>query len=208
MIEGLLAALEHTPVIGVMRGCPFEHSSVIGAAAADAGFAVLEITMDSPRASEAIAALAAALPAVTVGAGTVRSPAEVEEVAAAGARFVVSPVLSLPVLEAGRRLGVPVVPGAATPSEIWSALAAGAAAVKVFPARELGGPDYLQAIQAPLGDPPLIPTGGVDASNLRAYLDAGALAVGLGGSVFPTRSLTAGDATAVHALAAEAIRAI
>ena len=201
----LLRALEHLRVIGVIRGCPVEHVAAVGSAAAESGIGIMEITLDSPNPVEAIRALAGACPGVVVGAGTVRTVSDVHLVVEAGASFIVTPFLSLPVVEAAVSHGVPIVPGAASPTEIWEAVAAGATAVKVFPARQLGGPAYLAAIREPLGRPALVPTGGVGLGDARAYLDAGAIAVGIGGSVFPASALAAGDAARVGSLAADLV---
>lgn len=202
----LLRALDHLPVIGIIRGCSLEHVAAVGSAAAESGIGVMEITLDSPNPIESIRALAEACPGVVVGAGTVRTVSDVHLAVEAGASFIVTPILSLPVVEAAVSLGIPIVPGAASPTEIWAAVAAGATAVKVFPARELGGPAYLAAIREPLGTPALIPTGGVGPGDARAYLEAGAIAVGIGGSVFPASALAAGDAATVGSLAADLVR--
>jgi len=201
-------ALSRTPVVGIIRGCPSAHVVSIGAAAADAGILTLEITLDSPDPIDSIRELAAALPHAVVGAGTVRTVNDVERVVAAGARFVVSPISSVLMIEAAAAHGVPVLPGAATPTEIWAALEAGAFAVKVFPARELGGPGYLGAIRGPLGSPPLIPTGGVGVANASDYMGAGALAVGVGGSVFSREALASADTAWVGSAAIELVRSL
>jgi 2-dehydro-3-deoxyphosphogluconate aldolase/(4S)-4-hydroxy-2-oxoglutarate aldolase len=208
MNPALVEALEGLPAIGIMRGCPPEHAPAIAAAARDAGLAVLEVTLDSPSPTESIAGLSDRFPDLVVGAGTVRTTGDVALAADAGARFVVCPIVSRPVLDACAARGLPCLPGAATPSEIWSALEWGAAAVKVFPARELGGPAFIRAVRDPLGVPPLVPTGGVGPDDAKAYLDAGAMAVGVGGSVFPAAAMVAGDATRVGSLAAELVEAI
>lgn len=206
--DQLFAALDRMPVVGILRGCPTEHVVAVGEAAATAGVSVLEVTLDSPTPAESIAHLVHALPDVVVGAGTVRSTTDVHIAAQAGATFIVMPFLSLDVVDAAKQAKLPCLPGAATPSEIWAALDGGAAAVKVFPARELGGPAYLSAIAAPLGRPPLVPTGGVHAGNAADFLAAGARAVGVGGSVFPWAVMAEGDAGQVGSLAAELIRSL
>lgn len=204
----LRGALEQMPVIGIIRGCPSEHVVAAATAAFDAGILALEVTLDSPSPFDAIRAASAALPDALIGAGTVRTPDEVDRVAAAGAAFIVAPIVSVPVIEAAVAAGIPVLPGAASPTEIWTAVEAGAFAVKVFPARELGGPAYLKAIAAPLGHPALVPTGGVGIDDAAAYLSAGALAVGIGGSVFPSAAMAAGDAGRVGSLATELVRSL
>jgi 2-dehydro-3-deoxyphosphogluconate aldolase / (4S)-4-hydroxy-2-oxoglutarate aldolase len=145
---------------------------------AEAGVRVVEITLDSDDALGAIER-ARSRGDVTVLAGTVREAAEVDAAVAAGAEAIVAPGLSPAVLERAAALGVPAIPGALTPTEIETAWNAGAALVKLFPAR-LGGPHYVRDLLAPLADVPLLVTGGVDATNARAFLAAGAVAVGVG----------------------------
>lgn len=138
---------------------------------AQAGIRLIEITLDSDGALDAIRRHPGAL------AGTVRTPEQVDAAVDAGAVAVVSPVFVPAVLERARELGVPTIPGALTPTEVEAAWRAGAAMVKLFPAG-LGGPRYVRDLLAPLSDVPLMVTGGIDASNARAFLDAGAVAVG------------------------------
>jgi 2-dehydro-3-deoxyphosphogluconate aldolase/(4S)-4-hydroxy-2-oxoglutarate aldolase len=141
-----------------------------------AGIALVEITLDSDGALAAIRRHRGCL------AGTVRTAADVDAAVEAGAAAVVSPGLVPAVVARARELGVPAIPGALTPSEIEAAWQAGAAMVKLFPA-SLGGPQYVRDLLAPLADVPLIVTGGVDSGNARAFLDAGAVAVGAGSSL-------------------------
>ena len=148
---------------------------------ADAGVGVVEITLDSDDALGAIER-ARGRGDVSVLAGTVRTSAQVDAAVAAGAEAVVGPGTVPEVLERAGEVGVPVVPGALTPSEIEQAWAAGAALVKLFPGA-LGGPRYVRDVLAPLADVPLIVTGGIDVSNARAFLDAGAVAVGIGSAL-------------------------
>ncbi len=148
---------------------------------ADAGVGVVEITLDSDDALGAIERTRGR-DDVSVLAGTVRTAAEVDAAVAAGAEAVVGPGSVPAVLERAGELGIPVVPGALTPTEIERAWTAGAALVKLFPGA-LGGPSYVRDVLAPLADVPLIVTGGIDASNARAFLDAGAVAVGIGSAL-------------------------
>lgn len=201
MSINLLAALRRVPAIGILRGCPPQHVEEAATAAIEGGFRVLEVTLDSPEPHVSIGRLATLSSDVLVGAGTVRTVEDVGTAVASGAVFLVSPFVDEMVVAEARRLGVPIVPGAATPTEVWRALQAGATGVKVFPAVQLGGPDYLRAIRGPLGDPHLVPTGGVSLGNAKAFLEAGAYAVGVGGSVFPIDALMAGDAGRVRSAA-------
>jgi 2-dehydro-3-deoxyphosphogluconate aldolase/(4S)-4-hydroxy-2-oxoglutarate aldolase len=135
--------------------------------------------------------------------GTVLTADEVDRAVDAGARFVVSPSVVPEVIEAAQRHGIASYPGALTPTEIHTAWRAGATAVKLFPAGTLG-PSYLTAVRAPLPDVPLVPTGGVDVEAVGAWLDAGAVAVGLGGPLIGDALKPGGDLDAL----AERARAV
>jgi 2-dehydro-3-deoxyphosphogluconate aldolase/(4S)-4-hydroxy-2-oxoglutarate aldolase len=145
---------------------------------------VLEITLTTPGALEAIAALARD-EGVVVGGGTVLTPADARAVAGVGGRFALSPVFDPDVVDEAHRLGLLAVPGTSTATEILAAHRHGARLVKVFPAAALGGPAYLRAIRGPLPDIPLVPTNGITTETIRDYVAAGAVAVGVGGEVFP-----------------------
>lgn len=153
-------------------------------AAVRGGLSVLEITLTTPGALEAMATLARDGNAV-VGGGTVLTRDDVRAVAEAGGRFALSPVFDPEVVEESHRLGLLAVPGTATATEILAAHRSGARLVKVFPAAALGGPAYLRAIRGPLPDIPLVPTNGITAETIRDYVAAGAVAVGVGADVFP-----------------------
>lgn len=179
-----LPSLEQVPVIGILRRLELGHVVAIAEQAARAGLITLEVTLDSDNAFGQIRTLVDALPEANIGAGTVLSAEDADRAIRAGAGFLVSPVTDMAVLDAALTANVPYIPGASTPTEIWAAHQAGATAVKVFPARALGGPLYLSAIASLLDGVPLIPTGGVGIDDLKAYLDVGAVAVGMGGSLF------------------------
>jgi 2-dehydro-3-deoxyphosphogluconate aldolase/(4S)-4-hydroxy-2-oxoglutarate aldolase len=204
----LPAGLDQNPVIAILRGCPLRHAVAMAGAAIRAGLTVIEVTLDSERTFEQIAAIRSAHPEAEVGVGTVRHAEEVAPAVEAGAGFVVSPIVDDDVIRAADAFGVASIPGAATPTEIERAVRKGATAVKVFPADQLGGPAYLKTIRAPLGSPPLIPTGGVTAGSIREYLKAGAVAVGVGGTLFPNMALHEGDVTTVERLAKEIVAAV
>jgi 2-dehydro-3-deoxyphosphogluconate aldolase / (4S)-4-hydroxy-2-oxoglutarate aldolase len=145
------------------------------------GIRIVEITLDSDDALAAIERLRAR-PDLTVLAGTVRTPEDAEAAAAAGAEACVAPGLVPGTLARCLDLGVPPIPGALTPTEIETARALGAELVKLFPG-SLAGPGYVRDLLAPLAGVELLVTGGVDASNARAFLDAGAVAVGVGSAL-------------------------
>jgi 2-dehydro-3-deoxyphosphogluconate aldolase/(4S)-4-hydroxy-2-oxoglutarate aldolase len=180
-------------IVAILRRVP-DVDAVVAALTAG-GIRIVEITLDSEDALEAIGRLRANRE-LTVLAGTVRTPADTEAAAAAGAEACVAPALVPAVVERCRRLGVPAIPGALTPSEIEAALALGAPMVKLFPGRLLG-PDYVRDVLAALAGTPLIVTGGVELSNAREFLDAGAVAVGVGSAL-----------TGVADIAAEARRLV
>lgn len=173
--------LERSGVIAILR---FRHQAPlldIASALAEGGVRALEVTRDSPGGLDAIQGIRAALgSSVLVGVGTVRSAADVHEAVGAGAQFLVSPACDASLLAAVRHSDVPLVAGALTPSEIVAADSGGAAMVKVFPVASLGGPAYVRALRGPLPDVPLVPTGGVTLDTVRAYADAGAMAVAAG----------------------------
>lgn len=152
-------------------------------AAVRGGFEAVEVAMNTPGAPDALAEVAGRIDAV-VGAGTILGQEQLKEAYDAGAEFAVTPVVLPEVVEAAHDLSLPVAIGASTPTEIFSAMKAGADWVKVFPAESLGGPDYITDVLGPLEDAPILVTGGLTAENYLGYLDAGAELVGFAGSVF------------------------
>jgi 2-dehydro-3-deoxyphosphogluconate aldolase / (4S)-4-hydroxy-2-oxoglutarate aldolase len=148
------------------------------------GIRIVEVTLDSDGALETIGRWRG-IRELTVLAGTVRTPADAEAAVTAGADACVAPALVPETVERCRQLGVPIVPGALTPSEIEAAQALGAQLIKLFPGR-LVGPGYVRDVLAPLAEVPLLVTGGVDFSNAREFIDAGAVAVGVGSALTGT----------------------
>jgi 2-dehydro-3-deoxyphosphogluconate aldolase/(4S)-4-hydroxy-2-oxoglutarate aldolase len=148
-----------------------------------AGIAVVEVSLTTPGALDAIAELADGVPAGGVlGAGTVLDAPAARAALTAGARLLVSPTLDIEVLRTGLRSGAAVLPGCATPTEMLTALAAGADAVKLFPA-STWRPADLAAVRQALPQLPVVPTGGITADNAGEWLAAGAVAVGVGGAL-------------------------
>jgi 2-dehydro-3-deoxyphosphogluconate aldolase/(4S)-4-hydroxy-2-oxoglutarate aldolase len=181
------------PVIGILRGLDPELSVEVGQVAAAAGLAAIEVTLNSPGALAQIRALRQALgAAVAVGAGTVLDAEDAQQALAAGAQFLVSPGLDAGMMAVGRAAGVPLFPGALTPTEVLAAWRAGATMVKLFPAGALG-PAYVKALTAPLGHIPLLPTGGIGLPNLAAFLEAGAAGAGVGEPLFEKERLRQRD---------------
>lgn len=150
---------------------------------AGAGASVFEVTMDGPGAADDLAAVRESLAgSAWVGAGTLRSVEAVDEALAAGAAFGVAPVFDRAVLAAAIEAGLPFVPGTYSPTEIDAAWRAGATFVKLFPASSLG-PSHVRELQGPMPEIEAIVTGGVDATNAAAFLEAGATAVGIGSAI-------------------------
>lgn len=174
-------------------------------AAVRGGVRIVEFTLTTPGALELVREFAArtvapidGLATLLVGAGTVLRTDEVERAAAAGARFVVSPVFDEAIVRAAIASDLAVLPGVHTPTEMLAAWRAGAQLLKLFPAPALG-PSWLRSVLAPLPWLEVVPTNGVELDNAAAWLDAGAIAIGLVGDVFRKPWLASKDAAAIEA---------
>ncbi len=139
-----------------------------------------------------------------LGIGSVQSAQDASDAIRSGAQFLVTPVVSTEVIDTSLRQGVPVVSGAMTPTEIHQAWTRGASIVKVFPARGLG-PDYVRDVLAPMPEVRLMPTGGIDSANLASYLQAGAVAVGVGGRLVDAALVRSGRWSEIATAAAELV---
>jgi 2-dehydro-3-deoxyphosphogluconate aldolase / (4S)-4-hydroxy-2-oxoglutarate aldolase len=166
-------------VVAVLRRVPAVDSVVEALVAG--GIHIVEVTLDSDGALGTIERLRAGNE-LTVLAGTVRTPEEAEQAVAAGAEACVAPALVPQMVERCHALGVPAIPGALTPTEIETALGLGAELVKLFPGGAVG-PGYVRDVLTPLAGVELLVTGGVDRSNARAFVEAGAVAVGVGSAL-------------------------
>lgn len=171
--------------IAVIRAPQMELGRQMAHAVAAGGMQLIEITWNSDNPAELIADLRSQLPACTIGTGTVLNREQLKDAIAAGAQFVFTPHVDPILIQIAMDSGVPMIPGALSPTEIVTAWQAGASCVKVFPVQAVGGTSYIKSLQGPLGHIPLIPTGGVTVENAKAFLAAGAIAVGLSGSLFP-----------------------
>ncbi|WP_425954838.1 bifunctional 4-hydroxy-2-oxoglutarate aldolase/2-dehydro-3-deoxy-phosphogluconate aldolase [Xylanimonas sp. McL0601] len=197
-----IAALRIVPVVvvdGADEGARLADALVAG------GLPVAEITLRLPNALAALRAVAAEQPDVLVGAGTVVTAAQVDEVVEAGAQFIVSPGTFEPVVRRAQELGVPILPGVATASDVMRALDLGVRTVKLFPASIAGGPAAIKALSAPFPQVRFMPTGGVNAVNLHDYLDLPSV-IAAGGSWMVERPLvTAGDWAEITRRTVEAV---
>jgi 2-dehydro-3-deoxyphosphogluconate aldolase/(4S)-4-hydroxy-2-oxoglutarate aldolase len=205
LLESRAQRLSDATVIAIFRMREPEHAIEGARAAVRGGFEAVEITMNSPGATDTLVELAGRIDAI-VGAGTVLAPEQVKEAYDAGAEFIITPVVSLEVIEACHGLGLPVVMGASTPTEILTARRGGADWVKVFPAETLGGPDYIEFVLGPLDDIPLMVTGGLTPENYLGYLDAGAELIGFTGSVCSADAAAAGRYEEIERRAIDVVR--
>lgn len=199
-------------IVAVVRGDSGGDDLVrVVEAVAEGGVHCIELTMTTPGAIECIATASKKLQGcdALLGVGTVLDAETCRAAILAGAQFVVSPTLSIPVIQMARRYSVPVMAGAFTPTEILTAWENGADFVKIFPC-SVGGPDYIKAIKAPLPHIALVPTGGVELDNVGAFLKAGASGLGVGGNLASKKLMAARDFAGLTANArafADAVKA-
>lgn len=196
-------------VVAVLRGIPSDRMVDVATAIYEGGVTALEITADTKRCAEQISAVDAALvdTDAVVGAGTVLDATTASRVIDAGAEFVLAPNLDESVIEVCNRAGVVSAPGVMTPTEAVDALGAGADVLKLFPASTVG-PGHVSALQGPLGDVPVMPTGGISTENVAAYFAAGADAVGAGSALVDYDAVERGDMDSVRAQAAAFVDAV
>lgn len=208
--EKLRLVLGRLPLVAILRGLTPAEAPSIGQALINAGFALLEVPLNSPKPLDSIALLARQHPEALIGAGTVLTPAQVREVHGAGGELIVSPNFNEDVVSEAVRLGMVCLPGIMTPTEAFAALAAGAHGLKLFPA-ELASPAVVKAMLAVLPTGTLLlPVGGITPDNMAAWRAAGAQGFGIGSSLYkPGKSATAvqHDATDFVAAYARLIRA-
>lgn len=175
-------------------------------AVADGGIRAVEITLTSSRAIEAVGRLVASDTGALVGAGSVRTPADVRACVEAGARFLVTPTTWTDVIAEAVRLGIPVIAGGLTPSELDAAHQAGATMQKLFPASHVG-PSYLRDVLAPMPQLRIVPTGGVGLSDVADWRAAGSVGVGVGSELVDARTVAAGDLDELQQRARRLVRA-
>ncbi|MEM8530282.1 MAG: bifunctional 4-hydroxy-2-oxoglutarate aldolase/2-dehydro-3-deoxy-phosphogluconate aldolase [Chloroflexota bacterium] len=188
-MSAILEAILTTRVIAIVRLERYDYAVEVARALVEGGVSAVEFTLTGAGANEGISAARNALgDQAQIGVGTVLTPADAESAIAAGAQFVVTPVVRPQVIEVCRKHNVPILCGALTPTEALTAHEAGADMIKIFPAR-FGGPSYLRDILAPLPQLRLAPTGGISSKNMREYFDAGAVAVGIGGNLVSTQAV-------------------
>ena len=181
VVEGLI------PVIRVSSA---PEAILVADAIKEAKGSLIEITMSVPGAIDVIKELAQKYgDEVIMGAGTVLDTETGRAALLAGAQFIVTPTLDLDLIQLAHRYSAVIIPGALTPTEILAAWNAGADMVKVFPAAQVGGPEYIKALKGPLPQILLVPTGGVTLQNAGAFIRAGAIALGVGGELVDKKAL-------------------
>ncbi len=204
MNDALLAILRRAPVIPVIVVEDLQQAAPLAEALVGGGLPVLEVTLRTPVALEAVKRMRQAAPDAVVGVGTLTAPEQFTAARDAGAQFGVSPGCTAELAAAARESGLPWLPGVMTPTEVLHALAQGYQICKLFPALQAGGTGMLNALQAILPGVRFCPTGGITRANAAEYL-ALPNVVCVGGSwVVPRELLRKGDWAAIRALAAEA----
>ena len=192
-----LSLLHQHRSIAVIRASSRFLGYQMAQAVAEGGMSLIEITWNSSQAPELISQLRSELPTCIIGTGTILNREQLQQAIAAGAQFLFTPHVDTKLIELAIAEGVPMIPGALSPTEIITAWQAGASCVKVFPIQAVGGASYIKALQGPLGSIPLIPTGGVTLENAQELITAGAIAVGLAGDLFPKALIANGNWKAI-----------
>jgi len=181
-----LAQITENRIIAIIRGLPPEQVLDVAQALYAGGIRVLEVTMNSEKPLAAIQRITATFgDQMVVGAGTVLDKDMAVEAVAAGAKFVLSPIVEQEVIQVTKELGAVSIPGAYTPTEIYAAFKWGADLIKVFPATS---PGYIRELAGPLPQIPLVPTGGITPQNIQDYRAAGAVGFGVGSALVNTKS--------------------
>jgi len=208
-MDEIIRRIGEVGIIPVVRAATVEEATAAVAAVRAGGIPIVEITMTVPNAISVIRSVAEQLGGdVLVGAGTVTSADQAEQCIQAGAKFLVSPGLSLAVLAVAKAAAMLAIPGALTPTELMSALDHGAKLVKIFPCGNVGGPKYLKSLRGPFPHVRLIPTGGVNAANAGEFIAAGAFALGVGADLVDVAALRAGHPEKITQSAQELVHAV
>jgi 2-dehydro-3-deoxyphosphogluconate aldolase / (4S)-4-hydroxy-2-oxoglutarate aldolase len=208
-VDEVIQRIAEIGIVPVVRATSVEHANRAVEAICNAGIPVVEITMTVPDAVSVIRELAKQRGHdVLIGAGTVITAEQAEACFSAGARFLVSPGLSVAALEVAKRHHKLAIPGALTPTELMAAQAHGATLVKIFPCGNVGGAKYLKSLKAPFPHASLIPTGGVNAANAAEFIAAGAFALGVGADLVDLTALREGNLDKITAAAKELVNAV
>ncbi len=200
-LSELLQSLAEQKIVAIIRGIDADKGDRTAQALYEGGIVFLEVTLNTDGALDMISRFRSQYEGkMRIGAGTVLDLAQAKEAEAAGAEYIISPNLDEEVVTYCAGRGLEICPGTMTPSEIVRAYKLGAGAVKVFPMGSLGV-GYLKEIRAPLNHIPMVATGGVNLQNIRTVLDAGAIAVGLGGNLVDKKLIAEGKFDELRQLA-------
>jgi 2-dehydro-3-deoxyphosphogluconate aldolase/(4S)-4-hydroxy-2-oxoglutarate aldolase len=201
----MIEQLEQHPVVPVVVIDDASKAVSVAQALVRGGLPIIEVTMRTAAAADAISEMTKAVPDAVVGAGTVLSAEHARTIVAAGAQFIVSPGLHDEVVNAANELSVPVIPGVATATEAQHAWNLGIRTLKFFPAGQAGGISMIKALAAVFRDVRFMPTGGVSAKNLRDYLEVPAVLACGGSWLTPADAIEGGNFERITELAAEAV---
>jgi 2-dehydro-3-deoxyphosphogluconate aldolase / (4S)-4-hydroxy-2-oxoglutarate aldolase len=184
--QAWLTLLKKERSIGIIRAPNFEIGLKMANTAIAGGMRLIEISWNTEASADLVLHLRSTFPECVIGVGTILSVSDLNQAIATGAQFAFMPHMDFDVIAIAKRREIPIIPGAFTPTEIMTAWNAKASCVKVFPIPSVS---YLQALRAPLGHIPMIPTGGVTIENAKSLIQAGAIAVGIGGNLFPKSAI-------------------
>ncbi len=205
-MEDVIRKIGEVGIIPVVRAASVTEANRAVEAILAGGIPVVEITMTVPGAVSVIREVVKQYgEKILVGAGTVTDAEQAESSVRAGAEFLVSPGMSLPVLSVARASEKLAIPGALTPTELMNAQDHGAKLVKIFPCGNVGGPKYLKSLKAPFPSASLIPTGGVNLANAAEFIAAGAFALGVGADLLDAVALREGNVEKISAAARELV---
>lgn len=208
-IDDAIKKIHEIGIVPVVRAANLDEARRAVDAICTGGIPIIEITMTVPDAPAMIRELVRDYgDSVLTGAGTVTTAKQAEICLDAGAQFLVSPGLSVPVLQTATKRGTLAIPGALTPTEVMAAFDAGAKIIKIFPCGSAGGPKHIKALKAPFPDTRLVPTGGVSLANAAEYFAAGAFALGVGADLVDLAALRRNEASKIIAMAKALVDAV
>ncbi len=190
--KNIAALVRQERLIGIIRTSTAEEAEKTARACIKGGIRLVEITLTTPEALRVIQTLST-LPDICIGAGSVLDSEMAREAIAYGARYIISPHTDPEIIQVCEEEDIFVAAGALTPTEVIQAWNLGADVVKVFPAKAVGGPEYIRALKAPLPFIELLPTSGVNLENCEAYLEAGVMAVGITEALVDQEAIRAGE---------------
>jgi 2-dehydro-3-deoxyphosphogluconate aldolase/(4S)-4-hydroxy-2-oxoglutarate aldolase len=208
-IADVVRRIAEVGIVPVVRAATVDEAIRAVDAISAGGIPVVEITMTVPNAVSVIREVAQQYRGkILIGAGTVVTAEQAEQCIRAGAEFLVSPGLSIPVLSVAQACTTLAIPGALTPTELMNAQEKGARLIKIFPCGNVGGAKYLRSLRAPFPHASLIPTGGVNAANAAEFIAAGAFALGVGADLVDAKALREGNLEKVTSAARELVQAV